>query len=224
MMSLLKRQNSRIKASVAACAVFACAGVLWLNSSGNKDQTAALIAVSETDSNTKRSYVSSSGYYSVNESSGHQGNVSGESGEISEETGFVSESAESYSGSGGIQSSGEYKSESSTAESHVIHGSELSTGGGTSDVSEEIGNQLRDLVEFYESLEETTEDNESISAEEGFEDIYIMIEEHFENPVDIFDEFSFALPYYSTNLATVLSVMLLRSGERSVHEKLIRIL
>ena len=123
-------------ASVAACAVFACAGVLWLNSSGNKDQTAALIAVSETDSNTKRSYVSSSGYYSVNESSGHQGNVSGESGEISEETGFVSESAESYSGSGGIQSSGEYKSESSTAESHVIHGSELSTGGGTSDVSE----------------------------------------------------------------------------------------
>ena len=79
-------------------------------------------------------------------------------------------------------------------------------------------------MEFYESLEETTEDNESISAEEGFEDIYIMIEEHFENPVDIFDEFSFALPYYSTNLATVLSVMLLRSGERSVHEKLIRIL
>ena len=70
-------------------------------------------------------------------------------------------------------------------------------------VSEEIGNQLRDLVEFHESLEETTEEDEPISAEEGLEDVYKMIEEHFEKPVDIFDEFSFALPYYSTNLAII---------------------
>ena len=69
--------------SVAACAVFACAGVLWMSSQGNRNSAGNIIADSKVNSYVSSSSVTSSGQYivsEVSESSGQDQTVSKQSG------------------------------------------------------------------------------------------------------------------------------------------------
>ena len=75
------------------------------------------------------------------------------------------------------------------------------------DVSNVIGNQIRDLIETYNStneaeIDEIDADNSSVvTSIEAFDGIYEMFQEELGNPADSFAEFAYALPYYSTELS-----------------------
>lgn len=72
------------------------------------------------------------------------------------------------------------------------------------DVSNVIGNQIKDLIEQYNPDNEVEIDEENssvVTSEEAFDGIYEMFQEELENPADSFAEFVYALPYYSTELS-----------------------
>ena len=72
------------------------------------------------------------------------------------------------------------------------------------EVSNEIGNQIRGLIEDYATTDEATvEESKSpiISPEEAFDGIYESFQEEYGNQADIFAELSYILPYLSTDLS-----------------------
>lgn len=126
--------------SVAACAVFACAGVLWMSSQGNRNSAGNIIADSKVNSYVSSSSVTSAEQYIVSEVS----ESSGQDQTVSKQSGSGSVGASSGAESSHQQLSQGESRESSAAVSHETHRDESGTGGHVSevtDVSESSGEE-----------------------------------------------------------------------------------
>ena len=72
------------------------------------------------------------------------------------------------------------------------------------EVSNEIGYQIQDLIEKYNSANEAEidEDNSSfVTSVEAFDETYEMFQEEIGNQAESFAQFAYTLPYYSTELS-----------------------
>ena len=129
--------------SAAACAVFACAGLFWMNGRGVHDPVGTASASSWTDSPTKQSSASSAGQYVIIEGS-ERSEVSGEFSETTE----ISE--ETSSSSSGTQSSQIHYSESSASVSYSSQGESSGYVSGRTESSEEASCHEHDHSEISE--------------------------------------------------------------------------
>lgn len=72
------------------------------------------------------------------------------------------------------------------------------------EVSTEIGYQIKDLIKAYDLISEIEieEDNSSVvTPEDAFDETYEMFQKEHGNQADSFAEFTYTLPYYSTELS-----------------------
>ena len=72
------------------------------------------------------------------------------------------------------------------------------------EVSNEIGYQIKDLIEEYTSISGigANDGNSSVSLlEEAFDGTHEMFQKECGNQADAFAEFAYTLPYYSTDLS-----------------------
>ena len=70
--------------------------------------------------------------------------------------------------------------------------------------SNEIGYQIKDLIDYYDSTNEAEIDVDNspvVTSEEAFDGTYEMFQEEFGNQADCFAGFANTLPYYSTELS-----------------------
>ena len=72
------------------------------------------------------------------------------------------------------------------------------------EVSIEIGYQIKDLINDCESIGEIdidVDDNTAVTPADAFDEIYRMLQKEFGNQADSFAEFTYTLPYFSTELS-----------------------